>query len=206
MKALLLNGGLQGARGNTDFYLKRAASFLSDMGCSPTLLDLGGEGERAEAFQMTLDADILVLGTGTYWDSWGSPLQRYLEGMTEYEVSDAVMGKPAGVIVTMDSVGGSGLMFRLQGVLSSQGMLIPPLSGLVFSRLGAALTHPETRIDPGFGPPEDVWRTEDLRVMAHNLVASRRGGPWMRWPVANTTTPAWPKPVLPSDQRGEGIF
>ena len=105
-----------------------------------------------------------------------------------------MLGKPAGVLVTMDSVGGIGVAYRLQGVLCSLGFLVPPLSAVVLSRVGAIVRHPETRLPPEFDPPDDVWGEEDLEVLALNLVAARSGGPWSRWPIAGSAAPGWPKP------------
>ena len=121
-----------------------------------------------------------MFGTGVYWSSWGSPLQRFLEVMTAFEVSDIMLGKPAGVVVTMDSVGGSEVAQRLLGVLSMMGFLVPPLSMVVVSRVGT-----QVRGVPG---NEDVWQTEDVAPLVQNLVHAMRldRAVWQAWPVERT--------------------
>lgn len=192
MIALLVDGSVHGAGGNTAHFLARVAEALARRGVEARTAHLA-DGDAGEAVRATLEADLLVYGTGTYWDGWGSPLQRYLELLTGHELSDGVLGKPAGVVVTMDSVGGTSVAYRLQGVLAGIGFLVPPLSAVVLSRLGAIVRHPETRLPAGFDPPDDVWGEEDLEVLAHNLVAARTGAPWARWPIASTPAPRWPK-------------
>lgn len=195
MIALLVDGSVHGAAGNTAHFLARAAARLAARGVAAESVHLADRGDPAvrEAVLHTLEADLVLFGTGTYWDGWGSPLQRYLELLTDHELSDGLLGKPAGVLVTMDSVGGTGVAFRLQGVLSSLGFLIPPASAVVLSRVGALTSHPETVLPPGFDPPDDVWVEQDLEVLAANLVAARTGGAWARWPTARSSGPRWPK-------------
>jgi hypothetical protein len=191
MNALLVDGSLHGAGGNTAHFLGRVAALLAARGAAAGVVHLAEGG--ADAVRRTLEADLVVYGTGTYWDGWGSPLQRYLERLTEHELSDGVLGKPAGVVVTMDSVGGTGVLYRLQGALSGMGFLIPPLTGVVLSRVGAMARHPRTRLPAEFDPPDDVWGEEDLEVLAANLLAARTGTPWARWPIARSAAPRWPK-------------
>lgn len=195
MKARLINGSVHGAAGNTAHFLRSVATSFSRRGVAAEpvhLADLSDLRLR-EAVLDALEADLVVLGTGTYWDSWGSPLQRYLEMLTDYELSEGVLGKPAGVLVTMDSVGGTSVAYRLQGALSSLGFLIPPLSAVVLSRIGAIVRHPDVVLPDGFDPPDDVWSEEDLQVMVANLVSARTGGGWSRWPIARNSVPGWPK-------------
>ena len=89
-----------------------------------------------ESVQLLRQANGIVFVTGTYWDSWGSPLQKFLEDLTPWECSDVWLGKPAAVVVSMQEVGGKAVLSRLQGVLSSLGCIIPPCSGMVYSHVG----------------------------------------------------------------------
>lgn len=107
-------------------------------------------------------AEGFIFITGTYWDSWGSPLQFFLEQTTEWEVSKLWLGKPAGVIVTMHSVGGKAILSRLQGVLNTLGMIIPPLCGLVYS----LNTH---LIDKESDHYDDFWHLEEIPLIVNNV-------------------------------------
>jgi chromate reductase len=127
-------------------------------------------------------ADGFVFLTGTYWDSWGSPLQRFLEEATVTEGTDLWLGKPCVVGVLMHSVGGKGVLSRLQGVLNTYGLFIPPMSGFLYSVVNQlALKGEESPLS------EDLWRIDDLEVVCHNLLeACRYPGDWRGWPVNRT--------------------
>ena len=134
---------------------------------------------------LIVGSDGLVFATGTYWDSWGSPLQRFLEQATALEAEGAFLGKPAAVLVTMHSVGGKGVLSRLQGVLSTLGCLIPPMSGLVYSLATQVATRMTERLAAGHGDADaaaaaahldDFWHLDELEVVAHNLLEALAGG------------------------------
>jgi multimeric flavodoxin WrbA len=121
-----------------------------------------------------------VFATGTYWDSWGSPLQRFLEQSTPLEAGAVWLGKPAAVVVTMHSVGGKGVLSRLQGVLSTLGLMIPPMTGFAYS-LACHLAMSEAYASPALA---DFWQLDDLPVLAHNLTEAAAGGTdWQSWIV-----------------------
>jgi len=126
-------------------------------------------------------ADAFVFATGTHWDSWSSSLQKFLEDATPAEASDLWLGKPAAVLVTEHSVGGKAVLSRLQGVLVTLGCALPPLSGLVLSQ-AAQLAR---RHCPEPDACDDFWSTQDLEVVASNLLAGvRHPRPaWAAWPV-----------------------
>lgn len=177
-RILFLNGSVRGDHGNTRALLNRAAAFLPQSIEAEHLTLTTYSGSVAALAEALASSSALVFGTGVYWSSWGSPLQRFLEVMTSYEVSECFLGKPAAVIASMDSVGGADLVARLQGVLSFLGCLIPPLSGAVISRAGL-----RARREPGF---EDVFSVEDVRVVIDNLVLAidAARAPWRSWDVA----------------------
>lgn len=175
---LMLDGSLHGTGGNTSRVLDLAEARLSKS--ADVLRRVLARGFKVSDLITELRrADGIVLGTGTYWDSWGSPLQQFWESMTETEGSELWLGKPAAVVVTMHSVGGKGVLSRLQGVLNTYGALIPPMTGIVCSAVNqVALQSGESEI------AEDLWRSEDLDVVCHNLLESIAGGKnWRSWEV-----------------------
>lgn len=177
-KILILNGSLGGQTGNTEFLLERLQKNLPSSEVihlknliekTITLSDIKKKLESADAFVFT---------SGTYWDSWGSPMQYFLEAATEFEASDIFMGKPAAVMITMHSVGGKGVLSRLQGVLNTLGMMIPPMSGIVYSLAGQLALETESTF------AEDFWSLEDVDIIAHNLLtAVNLETSYKPWPV-----------------------
>src|SRR5450432_278888 len=176
---LLLNGSVRGSTGNTASLLARANSALPEGWHSDTLSLAEYSGSIEAVAARLLAADAFLIGTGVYWGSWGSPLQRFLEIMSAYELSPCFLGKPVGAALSTDSVGGLDVAQRLLGAFSLMGCVIPPLSTLVVSRVGCAATL----VDPQAN--EDVWHVDDLGVVVRNLVAAQslRGVPWSTWPV-----------------------
>jgi multimeric flavodoxin WrbA len=175
---LLINGSKYGCEGNTQTLMDEAAERLANYG-EVQWLHLT-EGVSVEAAENALRAaSAIVIGTGTYWDSWGSPLQRFLEDMTHTEGTDCWIGKPVAVLITMHSVGGKAVLSRLQGVLNTFGALIPPMCGIVYSAVAhAALRGEENAIT------EDLWRQSDLDIICHNLNEScNHANKWRSWPV-----------------------
>jgi chromate reductase len=177
VNVLLLNGSIRGDDGDTAVLLRRARAILSSHGdvvdelvlasCTDDLDDLRARVTAADAF---------VVGTGTYWSSWGSPLQRFLELATPWEASAAFVGKPVIALVTMDSVGGIDVAARLLSTLVLFGCCVPPFATVVVSRTGQAVEGA-----PGF---DDVWRLADVDVAVTNLraLADARAR-FSAWPV-----------------------
>lgn len=175
---LLINGSLSGSDGNTAVLMSYAADRLAKHG-SVRWLNLS-EGVSVTRAEQELQAcSGIMIATGTYWDSWGSPLQKFFEDMTHTEGSACWLGKPVGVVVSMHSVGGKGVLSRLQGVLNTFGAIIPPMSGMVYSAVAdlalQATDHTITK---------DLWRPSDLDIICHNLIESCNGSrQWRSWPV-----------------------
>ncbi len=202
---LLLNASLAGDAGNTAVLLAHARRHLARRATveSLTLASLpfsdqtSVSGSQPSALGSELlsslqRADGLLIGTGTHWDSWSSVLQKFLEDATPHEGTALWLGKPAAVVVSEHSVGGKGVLSRLQGVLVTLGCTLPPMSGLVLSR--AALLAAQQAPDPA--TTSDFWCEADLRVVCHNLAEAarvslpspRRSGHaarphWSTWPV-----------------------
>jgi chromate reductase len=172
-RILMLNGSPGGSKGNTATLLDRMAAVLTP-NADPAICHLA-EMPDADWDTLLRASDGVVLATGTYWDGWGSPLQRFLEATTPLEATAAWIGKPVACLVTAHAVGGKGVLSRLQGVVNTLGALIPPFGGLVLTEAGqiaASAGH------------ADMWSTDDLAIVAHNLVEACRGGrDWRAWPV-----------------------
>ena len=97
--------------------------------------------------------------------------------MTETEGSTLWLGKPAAVLVTMHSLGGKGVLSRLQGTLNLFGAVLPPMSGLVYS----AISHEVLKEREA---QTEVWRLGDLEVVCHNLCEAVEGTrQWKSWEV-----------------------
>lgn len=177
-KILILNGSLGGNSGNTEFLLERLQKQIPSSEVVH-LKDLLEKKIDIKNLKTKLEeASGFVFSSGTYWDSWGSPMQYFLEAATEFEASDIFMGKPAAVMITMHSVGGKGVLSRLQGVLNTLGMMIPPMSGIVYSLAGQLALETESTF------AEDFWSLDDVDIIAHNLLtAVNREITYKPWPV-----------------------
>lgn len=125
-------------------------------------------------------ADGFIFVTGTYWDSWGSPLQIFLEQVTDREGTSTFLGKPVITLVLNHSVGGKGVLSRLQGVLSTLGCLIPPMSGLVYSWVSDQVLKNSVHGNA----QKDLWSLDDIDNILENFrKALRLNVNWARWPV-----------------------
>ena len=174
MNILILNGSLGGAGGNTSSALGQLTRHLSSSitchlaeGKMPTREDLA-------------KADAYVFSTGVYWDSWGSPLQKFFEHATPLEGDACWFGKPAACLVTMHSVGGKEVLSRMQGVLNTFGLYVPPMSALTYSLAN------DIALREGAGShADDLWSLGDLEVLARNLTLAARAPrlEWSSWPV-----------------------
>ncbi len=142
-KLLIINGGLGGKDGNTFLiFSKQLKIFLAqNNNIKSSVIHLKDFAKKSLSSNLEIkfwkenlnNHDAIFILTGTYWDSWSSYLQRFLEVTTSLECDKCYYGKPVGVLVTMHSVGGKEVLSRLQGVFSTQGYLIPPQSSLVIS-------------------------------------------------------------------------
>ncbi len=182
-RILLINASLAGESGNTSVLLARARRRLARRASLTVITLAGNEAPDFAALRPQIaEADGLLIGTGTHWDSWSSVLQKFLEDATPAEGTALWLGKPVAVIVSEHSTGGKGVLSRLQGVLVTLGCTLPPMSGLVLSR--AALIA--TRHDAEAG--RDFWCIEDLRIVCHNLIEAASGTcHWKTWPVDRET-------------------
>jgi hypothetical protein len=108
-------------------------------------------------------------------------MQKFLEMATKYEASDLFLFKPASVMITMHSVGGKGVLSRLQGVLNTMGLGIPPMSGMVY----ALSTHIALTMGENYNHfNDDFWSLEDIEIIIHNLMSAvQHKHDFKSWPV-----------------------
>ena len=181
-RVLLLDASLSGPGGNSSILLDLLAARLATRALVERVALSGPSARDFAALEPALHAaDAFVFATGTHWDSWSSPLQKFLEDATPAEASPLWLGKPAAVLVTEHSVGGKAVLSRLQGVLVTLGCALPPLSGIVLAK-SAQLAR---RHAPDPSAAEDFWAPDDLAVVAHNLLAGLHATPpaWRSWLV-----------------------
>jgi len=175
---LIINGSLSGSTGNTSVLVTKIAELIDNKQFCLDIIHLAEESIDLE--KRLRKADGFIFTSGTYWDSWGSPMQKFLEESTQFEASDIFLFKPAAVIITMHSVGGKSVLSRLQGVLNTLGMLLPPMSGFVYS-LNTHLAL-ENNITTDF--KDDFWSIEDISIVIHNLsMALKNESSFISWPV-----------------------
>ncbi|MCB9677466.1 MAG: NAD(P)H-dependent oxidoreductase [Alphaproteobacteria bacterium] len=177
---VVLNGSIRGPEGNTAWLLEEALRRVEGPVTSELLHLSEVDRDMDQLVESLRRADAFLVGSGVYWHSWGSPLQRFLEVLTPYENTDAFFGKPVGVLVTMDSVGGAEICARLHSVFNQFGCTVPPCSSLVIGRVAleaAERVRPTGEHDPN----DDVWMLDDLDVVMHNLLAGLRDEAWRPW-------------------------
>lgn len=183
---MTLNGAIRGRGGNTGRALVVAEDHARAVGLDVVRVDLAEfEGDVSALVDIVKSADVLLFGSGVYWGSWGSPLQRFLEVMTPYEATDVFVGKSVGAVLTMDSVGGTDVAARLLFALSLFGCTSPPFAAVVLSRIAEASAD------------DDVWQPADLHTLVDNLVLQASSRPaYKRWPVvaADAVDGPWPLP------------
>lgn len=178
---LLLNAGLAGKSGNTAELMAKAHRLLARRATVERVTLALKEGpDFATLAPVLAKADGFVFGTGTHWDSWSSVLQKFLEDATPAEGTKLWLGKPAAVVVTEHSVGGKGVLSRLQGALVTLGCVIPPQSGFVLSRAATLAAKQDAMA------ARDFWCVDDLNIICHNLIEAAqtaRRPRWRTWPV-----------------------
>lgn len=177
MNILIINGSLGGATGNTSKLIFHATKYMTEHSANFDILHL--DQREYDLSSKLAWAHGFLFTSGTYWDSWGSPMQKFLENSTQYEASDLFLGKAASVMITMHSVGGKEVLSRLQGVLNTMGLLIPPMSGLVYS----LSNHLALKLNlKDFD--DDFWSLDDIEIVIHNLItAISKENQFRAWPI-----------------------
>jgi hypothetical protein len=194
VRIAVLDGSLRPGNGNTARALSRVCDALGpriSVDRVPLALYGGTVREMAERLR---SADAFLVGTGTYWGSWSSPLQRFFEVMTAHEATDVFVGKPASAVVTMDATGGAEVASRLVATLACWGCLVPPFGWMALSRVALELEATDR------SATTDVWGWADLDVLGANLVTAAEEAAkvphdaWRVWSV-DATEPVdgvWP--------------
>lgn len=170
----IINGSLGGRTGNTNnLILKVKKIILKENSHSKVkIIHLSPHFDWLKVKRYIKSSNILIFCTGTYWDSWGSPMQHLFEKMTQIEGKKHLLGKPAGAIVTMHSVGGKEVVSRILGNLVSLGCTIPPFAGFAYAYSDHVAHKLRTS---GNKLLDDVWHIDDLVAFVHNLFESYYG-------------------------------
>lgn len=182
----IINGSLGGRTGNTFNLIKKLKKTVHkiDPEIKVRIIHLAPNFNWPHVRKYIRTSDALIFCTGTYWQSWGSPLQHLFEKMTEIEGKKHLLGKPAGAIVTMHSVGGQEVASRIQGVLCSLGCVLPPFSGFAYS-YADHVAH-KSRYH-GKKLMDDVWHIEDTYSLVSNIVEYMKGtNKWKVWDFLDT--------------------
>lgn len=170
MKFLIINGSIHGSQKNSGKILETLQPYISLNSNYKTVqaevIHLAENKDYRRIEKSVLDADAFIFITGTYWDSWGSPLQEFFEVATEWEGKSHFFAKPIAAIVGMHSVGGKSVLSRLLGVLNSFGAWVPPYCGIVFSMAA------QEALKAGSKFSDDLWQPKDLKVLLENLYQS----------------------------------
>lgn len=196
-KILILNGSIRGELGNSGALAKMAEKFLTvKLSSMVSILTLSEpKPSVGEVYNLLAGSNGFLIISGTYWNGYGSPLQRFIEVFTSFENSPAFFGKPIACAVSMDSVGGAEVASRIHAAFSGLGCWSPPCSTLIVSRVaqGAVQASEGTINDPN----EDVWRVDDIEIVLKNLVTATtlQNDRWISWPhrKLKITDGQWPE-------------
>lgn len=177
MTVLILNAGLSGSDGNSHVVAQHCATYLAQQGVTSAVLVLRDHAPQ-DVEQAIARAERLVFVTGTYWGGFSSFLQRLFEELTRAEGTSLWLGKPVAAMITAHQVGGQTVLFRLQGIASSLGCLIPPMSGVVITKVAEQLRARAPELCA------DVWGLADIATALQNLLAAPSPtGQFDAWPV-----------------------
>ena len=195
-KILIINGSIRGNQGNSGTLSEIAEKFVtSNLAATASIIHLAEpKPSIKEVYDLLTRSDGFLIVTGTYWNNWGSPLQRFIEVATAFENSPAFFGKPLACAITIDSVGGMEVAARIQAVFAGLGCWHPPCATVVLSRVG------QEAIMASQGQTEDVnrdvWRVADLEIVLKNLVAATTLPKelWVSWPQVTLQIPDGPWP------------
>lgn len=196
LRIALVDGSLRPGSGNTARALERVCQAFGKEAEVHRVLLGNFRGTVPEMAEQLRAVDGFVFGSGTYWSSWGSPLQRFFEVMTPYEATDVFAFKPASVVVTMDATGGAEVASRLSATLACLGCAVPPFGWMALSRVASVLEATDA------GATRDVWGAADLDVLGANLLAAVKQaalaprGAYRAWPVEAAPLAAGAFPAL----------
>ena len=191
-KIVVLDGSLHGKAGNTYGVTEELLKLLPGY-FEIEHIELKDVADFGTLETVLRDAYGFIAATGTYWQSWGSPMQRFFEYATRWESTDVFLGKPLCCIVTMHSLGGMEVLGRLQSNFNLLGTSIPPQCSFVYSHVNQmAGTHADSK---------DVWDFDCLPSVAHNFQqALDNTHQYIAWEVdrGDAVSPLWLKKKKPS--------
>lgn len=188
MRITIVNGSLGGRTGNTSRLIAKVKRVLTKLNSEVKIkiIHLNPHFDWIKTRSAFKNSDALIFCSGTYWDSWGSPMQLLFEKMTQIEGKKHLLGKPAAVIVTMHSVGGKELVSKMAGVLCSMGCVIPPFCGFAYS-YADHVAHKSRNSEKSKKLLDDVWSIDDLTALLHNLLAyANKTFDWKVWDYLDT--------------------
>lgn len=171
-KILFINGSLFGTESNTFDLVEKLTKFLD--GYEIVHLNLSENKRSYVIMKMIEEADGFIVGTGTYWQSWSSHLQKFFEDMGTYEGKKIWMNKPFCTVVTMHSTGGMDVVSRIQTTLSLFGCVIPPMCCIVHSYVN--------NLAGKLSSEGNIWDERCLDTIANNLkVAIENKSNYQSW-------------------------
>lgn len=182
----IINGSLGGRTGNTHNLIKKIRKTINkiDPEIRVKIIHLHPGFNWPHVRKIIRTSDGFVFCSGTYWQSWGSPMQQLFEKMTEIEGKKHLLGKPAGVVVTMHSVGGQEVASRIQGVLCSLGCVLPPFCAFAYSYADHVAHRSRYH---GKKLMDDVWHIEDTYALVFNVIEYIKGTyKWKVWDFLDT--------------------
>lgn len=182
----IINGSLGGRTGNTHNLIKKIRKTINkiDPDIKVKIIHLHPGFNWPHVRKIIRTSDGFVFCSGTYWQSWGSPMQQLFEKMTEIEGKKHLLGKPAGVVVTMHSVGGQEVASRIQGVLCSLGCVLPPFCAFAYSYADHVAHRSRYH---GKKLMDDVWHIEDTYALVSNIIEYVKGTyKWKVWDFLDT--------------------
>ena len=162
-KVLVINGSIHGDKGNSQEIVKFLLAKNSSTLFISSIVLKDSKKEDVEA--ALNDSDGFVFISGTYWESWGTPIQDFFEHFTYLETTKTFMGKPCGAVVLSHSTGGRGVLSRLLVNLNLFGCLIPPMSGVELSFVG----QEALKYSPEESLLGDVWSFNDVELVLENI-------------------------------------
>ena len=84
MNITIINGSLGGRTGNTNNLMQKVRRIIlkKDPGTKVRIIHLSPTFDWIKVRRAIKASDALIFCTGTYWDSWGSPMQLLFEKTT----------------------------------------------------------------------------------------------------------------------------
>lgn len=182
---LTLNGSLNGSAGSTDVCLSIVEDTVRSCKLNVQRVNLVERVNLSAIVDYIERAKGIVFGTGSYWDSWGSPMQKLFEDLAGLDSTEILFGKPAAVVVTEHSTGGKCVFNRTLGVLNTMGMWVPPHCAAIYSMV----THEAIERGMDGWKAMETWCLKDFVVVGHNLAAAAYGTrEWKSWHSGNDLT------------------